>query len=153
MKTALFLGLSLLVSASNAFAGKMSLDCVGYRVSKDTNQNIQEVKISYNDGVTLYGGTAMPITEGSFQELPADFTAQASDGKGDYRITATSLIRIGSFDGHVSIGRDHNVVLSKVAITVSRNGQSQKFIGTCTEEIVTSCGGACEDESPVRDEI
>jgi hypothetical protein len=153
MKTIVISALALVFVGSNAFAGRMDLNCVGYRVSQDANKNVQQLIVSSDTGGVRLYGEELETVSGEFQSVPADFVVKSKDGKRKYRIVVTSQDNLASFEGHIAIGRDHLVSLTKVAIDVSRNGKTHRFVGTCTEEVVTSCGGGCDEEDPKRDEI
>jgi len=157
MKNILFVALTLMTSTS-AMAGFMHLDCAAFRVSQDSNENIQKLEIKRDDlsinGVNL---NYEQLIEGSLYDVypnsPATATYKSLDGKGDYKVSVTVTETITSVNGHASIGRDHTFDIYKAVVKASRNGKTHEFVGTCTSELMSSCGGACEEESSDRDQL
>lgn len=142
---------------NQASAGYSYLNCEAYRISQDTNENVQIFRVNQNLGVQING---VQLDEsnwltGSLAELspvhPAIATYSSRDGMGDYNIVLTVQSIVSSTYGHLDIGRDHDFDVYKVLAQVSRNGKMHEFVGTCTHELLTTCGGACAPESEIRD--
>ena len=151
MKVLAIFTLAAMMSTST-FAGMMELNCEAFRVSQDTNKNIQSVKIAPElNGVSLNGSEPLEVIDGALMNIPTIVTLKGVDGKGDYTLDVKVKSKIASINGHIAIGRDHDIDLSKVEIFVSRNGKTHLFVGTCKEELITTCGGACAPESSERD--
>jgi|GEM_PF-1259526 len=158
MKNFLLVAVTSLASLS-AHAGFTHLTCSTYRISKDTNKNVQTFSVSEDMKLNVNGVelTEAEWVDGSLMGLslktPVTATYKSKDGKGDYLVRINALSKITSVDGRASIGRGHDVTVYKVRAFVSRNNKTHEFLGTCTEENMSSCGGACGDESDQRDEL
>ncbi len=148
-----------LLVGNSAFAGYMKMTCSAYRISQDTNKNVQTFSYGPDGNVSINNVklTEEDLIDGSiygvYPGYPSEAKYKSKDGNGDYSISISALSEVVTVQGHVNIGRDHDVEVYKVAAKVSRNNKTHEFIGTCTNEVVSTCGGACEDESEVRDEL
>jgi len=154
MKKSLLVALQIL-TAHTAFAGYMGTTCEAYRISKDSNRNIQTLTID-NESLSI-DQKKFELTDGTMRLLyldsPAEGIFKSNDAKGDLVVKVKAFSEVLRSEGKLSVGRDHEIVVYKAQIQASRNGKTHEFLGTCKTELVTTCGGACEDESEVRDEI
>jgi len=144
------------LSTTFAQAGYIKNTCEAYRVSKDTNENVQKVRIQDNT-VSIHKTPFLELKKGQLMDLgpksPLSAVAEAVDGKADYLVEVSVLSQITHAYGRAIVGRGHDFDSYKVKIVASRNGKSHTFEGLCTTEILTSCGGECADESNNRDEL
>lgn len=153
------LALVTLLSVNQAYAGRLDLTCEAYRVSKDENKNIQKFSLNKSETLVINEVKLGPAQwlEGDLRGLyigePVVASYKSKDGRGNYNVKITALSEVTKAYGRLSIGRDHDVDVYKVSIEVSRNNKTHKFVGTCTNESISTCGGACQEESELRDTL
>ncbi len=146
-----------LIALNQASAGYTYLNCEAFRISQDTNQNVQAFRVNKDFGVEINGVhlTEAQWIDGSLMDLYPGAELQATyaslDGNGNYKIGITILSTVANAHGHLNIGRDHDFDIYQVRAQVSRGNKSHEFIGTCTNELLTTCGGECQPESETRD--
>jgi hypothetical protein len=150
MKKIILVSLFSIFSSQAVMAGMLNLNCEAFRVSKDTNHNIQSLKIT-QDGVSINDSEFLEVISGDLTEVPGKLVLKATDGKGDYNVDVKLKSVLASLEGNIAIGRDHEIKLTKVEVIASRGNKSHLFVGTCKYEVITSCGGACQEESEDRD--
>jgi hypothetical protein len=156
MKKLLFAATSLL-AFNQAFAGYQYLTCEAFRISQDTNLNVQAFRVDKDLGVEINGVklTEAQWIDGSLNDIYPGIETQATyaslDGNGNYKIVMTVLSTVAEAHGHLNIGRDHDFDVYQVRAVVSRGNKTHEFIGTCTSELLSTCGGACQPESEIRD--
>ncbi|MDA9189442.1 hypothetical protein N9O57_00505 [bacterium] len=135
----------------------MDLSCDTYRISEDSNQNVQIFKLERYAKLFVNGENLndSDLISGHMMDLNPGFDTKgiykSKDGKGNYEVSISVLEKITSAYGFQFISRSHDFDVYKVSAKVSRNGKTHEFIGTCTSEILTSCGGNCDTESSVKD--
>jgi hypothetical protein len=146
----------LLLATKLSFGAYTNLTCTAYRVSQDTNENIQRFDVNQN--IVRLNGVELGMSElidGSLIFLDNNHPVKASykskDGKGNYKIEITYLEQVTAYTGWMFHGKGHDIEVSKVEVKASRNNKTHKFTGTCTWENTTTCGGECRDESEERD--
>ena len=149
-----------LILSSNLFAAYHNLDCEAFRVSKDSNENIQVFNSSSSstgEVVNINGIELSEIVSGNLDWLdpgtPLIAEYKSLDGRGNYKIRITTTQTITSVEGRLNIGRTHGVDIYAVNVQVSRNDKNHIYIGTCKNEYLTTCGGECAGEDPRRDEL
>lgn len=156
MKNLVFVATSL-IAFNQASAGYSYLSCEAFRISQDANQNVQAFRVDKDLGVEINGVhlTEAQWIDGSLNDLYPGKDTQATyaslDGNGDYKIVITILSTVANAHGHLNIGRDHDFDVYQVRTQVSRGNKTHEFIGTCTNELLTTCGGECQPESETRD--
>ncbi|MEO5668301.1 MAG: hypothetical protein ABIR96_09600 [Bdellovibrionota bacterium] len=139
-----------------AQAGSMDIQCEAFRISKDTNKNVQVLKAD-RATLELYDTKNYDIIDNDLSELTpgTTFTAKYKNSKSDdqVNVVAKVLRTITEANGHIAIGREHDIGVYKVSFEVSNGTKTQKFEGTCRSEVISTCGGACADESEIRDQL
>lgn len=137
-------------------AAFINLSCEAYRISQDSNENIQKLTLDRGNltvnELTLSNdqridGSLFSVYPG----YPASATYQNDKGTLNAKITYQS--RIEEFTGALDIGRSHDIEFFKAEVKVSSQRKTHTFTGVCKAEVITTCGGACEDENQDRDTL
>jgi len=156
MKNLLVFAMGLgLYATQSANAGYMGTTCEAYRVSQDSNENIQVLKLM-NETLEL-NKEKFELIDGVMRDLvpnyPSEAVFKSAAGKANLNLKVSVLSKVTEAYGRLSVGRGHDMIVYKVNVQASRNGKVHNFEGTCVSEVVTTCGGECAVESEDRDEI